>query len=209
MLQQIQSRFRFFQFFWLLQVIASPIILLTSELVNPNSESVKASISQYSLFYFFGYLGMLVIITAISITATVFYSMLTHGIYNYLKINKDSEVNPTWAVWSIFIPFASSILTALNTKKAYESLQLTSKTAKNFFYFAIFNTIIIPIVIFGSLFYSVYERIQNGVKLETVKPFMNINFYTNVVSILVSLVLAWFVWRIMKEMTSAIISQEV
>ena len=208
--QQIQTRFKFFQIFWLISLIFSFGVIIASEFfVSFQSAQVTSPVLQMetNIGLIFGFLGLMLIFIITSAIATITYSMLTHGIYNYLKLSRGSDVNPTWAVWSIFIPLASYILVAINAKKGYESLKISSETAQYNFYTSIFYTIIGTILSFASIFYSIYQSIQsNGVPIVT-KPFLNVPFYISIASLTIGMVVVYFTWKIMKEMTGAIVAE--
>lgn len=140
----------------------------------------------------------------IGTACVTFYAMLTHGIFNYLQKYKESKVSPTWAVWSMFIPVASGILVALNLKKAFESFDLKSPTAKNNLYYSIFSLVIISILTTGNLFFVVFQSINNYQNPIILKPFMNPTFYISILSIFVSLGVVYFLWKTLKEIVTAI-----
>jgi hypothetical protein len=216
--QQIQTRFKFFQIFWVLQIILIPVIIVFSEFLNtikpvPVEKDLPAGVltnaTRIDLTFLFSFLSISLIFSLTAIVATIFYAMLTHGIFNYINLNKDSKVNPTWAVWSIFIPFASHILVALNAKKAFESLKLNLPTAKNYLYYAVFSLIFSSILTFGNLFYTIFEVINNNGILTNMKPFMNYNFYISSIAVVISFGLMYFVWKTMKEIKDAIVVENI
>jgi hypothetical protein len=213
--QQIQTRFKFFQIFWLIEAILAPILIVLSEYFNVMQQSQTKQIVEgvnptltFNITFVLIFFGVLFVSLIISITGTVFYAMLTHGIYNYLKLNKGSKVNPTWAVWSIFIP-VGGIFVALNAKDAFKSLKLDSPTPKNYLYYAIFSLIATTILVFGNIFYTFYELFNSELKPVILKPFMNQIFYISILSTVISLGLFYFIWKVMKEMKDAIVSENV
>ncbi len=209
--QQIQTRFQFFQIFWLVQTVGSFLIIILSEFfVSKQSlqNTSSAANVEINLGLAFGFLGFSLFFVICSVIATTAYAMLTHGIYNYLKLNKDSQINPTWAVWSIFIPFASYILVAINAKKSYESLGLNPEVAQYNFYASIFYTIVGTLLGIASVFYAIYDSLQNIGSVKVVKAFLNTPFFISMGSLIVGIIVIYFTWKIMKDMTSAIVAEE-
>jgi hypothetical protein len=209
--QQIQSRFKYFQVLWLIQILFVPVFIILGEFMNVDNyarlEQIANGVNSVASFnvtllLIFGVVFLVYL--PLGIAGTVFYAMLTHGIFNYLKKYKESKVDPTWAVWSLFIPVASIILVALNLKKAFESLELRSLTAKNNLYYSIFGIIITSILSFINLFFLFFQTINNFQNPVIPKPFMNSTFYISLISLIVSLGVVYFVWKTYKEIVVAI-----
>jgi hypothetical protein len=214
--QQIQTRFKFFQIFWLVQILFIPVFVVLGELLNAENynrlrevanEVNSTSSFDYKLIIIF--LLFFLISLLFGIVATIFYAMLTHGIFNYLKKHKESNVNPSWAVWSMFIPVASNILVALNLNKAFESLGIKSPTAKNNLYYSIFSLVATTILVFGNIFYTFYELFNSELKPIILKPFMNYSFYISVFTTMISIGLFYFIWKTVKEMKDAIVAENI
>ena len=210
--QQIQTRFKVFQIFWLIEAVLAPILIVLSEYFSVMQQSQTKQIVEganpaltFNIIFVLIFFGVLFVSLIISITGTVFYAMLTHGIFNYLKQKKASKIDPTWAVWSIFIPIASNILTALNANKGFELLELNSSTAKNNLNYAIFKVIIISILAIGNIIYAFYEIFNNIENIN--QPFMNTTFYINILTTVISVGLMYFTWKVMKEMKDVIVSE--
>jgi hypothetical protein len=209
--QQIQTRFKFFQILWLIQILFAPVFIILTEFMNADNykrvEQIANGVDSaftlnITLLLIFGVVFLVYL--PIGIAGTVSYTMLTHGIFNYLKKYKESKVDPTWAVWSIFIPVASGILVALNFNKAFESLNLRSSTAKHNLYYSIFSIFIVSILSFVNMFYVIFQSINNYQNPIIPQPFINSTFYISIISIFISLGVIYFLWKTLKETVVAI-----
>jgi hypothetical protein len=212
--QQIQTRFKFFQIFWLIQIIFSPALVVLAEFINAaqysNLAQTTTAVSTYPIVDFTPLLillGALLLILPISILGLTFYAMLTHGIFNYLKRCKESKVDPTWAVWSIFIPIASIILVALNLKKGFELLNLKSLTANNNLNYTIIYFVVSSILSLGNAIYLFYAIFSNFNSPIIPTPFMNSSFIISIFTMILALVVTFFTWKTIKEIVNAIVAE--
>ena len=215
--QQIQFRFKFFQIFWLFSAVLTPTMIILSELMNGllKAPASNANTVFANPLFLFGFLCLGFLTFVISVMAIVFYAMLTHGLFNFFKKNIEPKVDPTWAVWSIFIPFASSILTAYNFRSGFELLDLKSTTGKYNFIYSIFYTVVVVILSSISIYFSFYQTInkQGGLitpvpLLITPVPFMNISFYISVATSILGFVYVYFTWKSAKELKDAVVNVE-
>jgi hypothetical protein len=212
--QQIQTRFKFFQFFYFIQIAFSPIFIVLAEFMNAAQYSRLAqtttAVSTYPIIDFKPFLIFfvaLLLILPISICGATIYAMLTHGIFNYLKKFKESKVDPIWAVWSIFIPVASIFLVALNLKRGFEMLNLVSSTAKNNLSYTIFYFITSSVLSLGNaayLFFGIFADLESPI---IPKPFLNSSFIISIFVTFLALALAYFTWKTIKEITYSIINE--
>ncbi len=193
--QQIQHRFKYFQIFIFILSIYSIFSLVIRELIKGNI------IQNIPLGIFESLLS-----TIFSVLYFIFYGMLTHGIYNFLLKFKETTVNPTNAVWSIFIPFASEILVSLNAKKGFESLKLNNQITTQYLNYSIFSLIFI----FGLFGLDLYLIFSQGLavkkSLPIANPFTNNSFFISLIITLLLIASHYFVWKIMTEMKNAIVA---
>ena len=197
--QQIQIRFKWFQIILICEILYSILSLILNQLF-------KSDILENLSTQVFAIFGILDLVTS-SILTVLFYTsfgMLTHGIFNYLKINRNSEVDPNWSVWSIFIPFANEILISLNAKKGYKTLNLDTSIPSQYFRYAIFSLVTSFFLLITIFYHTILTLGRTSSDSILQKPF-GTSFSTAVCLSILIFISYYFQWKIMKEMKNAIV----
>ena len=198
--QQIQTRFKWFQIILICEIIYS----ILSPILN---QLFKSDILQNQSTQVFGIFD-LVTSSVLTVLFYTYFGMLTHGIFNYLKINKNSEVDPNWSVWSIFMPFANEILVSLNAKKGYEALNLETTTPSQYFRYAIFSLITSFFLLITIFYYTLLTLSRSSSDSILQKPF-GTSFVISVGLTILIFISNYFQWKIMKEMKNAIVADSL
>ena len=140
MQKQILSRFKYFNFFWILTFIfwLSNLYPFDRNKLLELDPKLITTLVVAALAYF-----------VFTVCQSVFIGMWTHGIFNYLNSTNRTKIDPTFAVWSIFIPFFNLIRVPMNLIKATTALKIKSTYPKILFGIGTINLLwIFPFVYF-------------------------------------------------------------
>ncbi len=131
MVRQINTRFKIFSISLLITNTISVLIFVLTNIFSKssNTSDLLILLALLNSFIFF----------VVIITCTVFGAMLIHGIFTFLKQKNDSEIDPTFGTWTLFIPFFGSIKNPLDLIKANQLLKIDSHWGKYNLYFGIFG----------------------------------------------------------------------
>ena len=196
-IQQIQTKFKWFQILWLVQAICISVNCYFTSLANlALSSTSKITVKFEISSYFWSIYGSSWLYSITYFLATVTLIVLIRSIFSFLKKQKSLSLNINWVTWSVLIPFVSHVTFAINAKKTSENLELKSKTFTQNYYLSIFNFIGTGLLFAARILYLNYEKVSNP----SVPISVSLSFYSNLITSSFALISMYFVWKVLFEL---------
>lgn len=195
--QQIHTKFKWFQIFWLVQAICISVNCCFPSLANlASSNTSKITVKFEISSYFWSIYGSSRFYSITHFLATITLIILIRSIFSVLKQQMNLSLNINWVTWSVLIPFVSHFLFAINAKKTSDHLNLESKTFTQNYYLAIFNFIGTGLLFAARVVFLNYEKVGNL----NVPISVSLSVYSNFITSGFALISMYFVWKVLYEL---------